>query len=470
MSSIFGNKSVSLLSACCIALASLATPARAALTYSVNSTLDQLDDDPGDGVCHTVANTCTLRAAVMEVNRLAAPALITILLPAGTYTLALPVTGSDDEFNGDLDLAPPAVGSPVIVLQGAGASTTIIDANHIDRVLEIHPGRSAIFNALTIRNGLKTTNGGGIAVQSNGSLEINDAMVTGNTLAGSSLSERRGGGAWIRGVLKIRRSDMRMNSAYDGGGIFVESTGSVSIANSNLATNASTFGGAMSIDGAAIIAQSALTGNTAYYGGGVFIGGSFGSLVMINGTVAGNSALTSGGGFYVTGSSISNIYNTTIAFNDADGNEDNEGSGGGVYVEEFGGNTPVFNFRNTIIAGNSRGLFGFVDDCDGVANSYGHNRLGTTNGCTITTVNGNWTLLNGLTNLGPLQDNGGPTPTIALQSGSNAINTATLGCVDQNSMTLPTDQRGFSRNVGICDIGAFEYGAVADSIFESGFD
>jgi len=94
------------------------------------------------------------------------------------------------------------------------------------------------------------------------------------------------------------------------------------------------------------------------------------------------------------------------------------------------------------------------------------------NGCSITPVTGTWGLLNGLSTLGPSQNNGGPTQTIALLPGSNAIAAATSGCVVQNSTILPTDQRGFPRHDGICDIGAFEYGSLDpnDVIFENGFE
>src|SRR5689334_22606987 len=54
-------------------------------TYQVNSTLDQVDADPGDGLCASAAGPCTLRAAVMESNL--GTGLNTILVPAGTYTL-----------------------------------------------------------------------------------------------------------------------------------------------------------------------------------------------------------------------------------------------------------------------------------------------------------------------------------------------------------------------------------------------
>ena len=40
-------------------------------TFVVNSTGNQHDDAPGNGVCHTSAGTCTLRAAIEESNALA---------------------------------------------------------------------------------------------------------------------------------------------------------------------------------------------------------------------------------------------------------------------------------------------------------------------------------------------------------------------------------------------------------------
>jgi hypothetical protein len=59
--------------------------------------------------------------------------------------------------------------------------------------------------------------------------------------------------------------------------------------------------------------------------------------------------------------------------------------------------------------------------------------------------------------LGPLQQNGGPTPTMAITPPSPAIDrippTAAAGCT-------PTDQRGVARPQPAgarCDIGAYEY-------------
>jgi hypothetical protein len=63
--------------------------------------------------------------------------------------------------------------------------------------------------------------------------------------------------------------------------------------------------------------------------------------------------------------------------------------------------------------------------------------------------------------LGPLQNNGGPTQTMALPSGSPAIDAGNpSGCTDSKGNLLKTDQRGMPRhdpgNTTGCDMGAYE--------------
>src|ERR1700712_1503845 len=110
-------------------------PAFAAQTFMVDSTDDLVDDDVGDNVCHTSANTCTLRAAVMQANR-AAKAGAIIELPAGTYTLSLPPADPLGDDNGDLNFSSQT--APVSLI-GAGADVTTIDAAGIDRVIAVAP-------------------------------------------------------------------------------------------------------------------------------------------------------------------------------------------------------------------------------------------------------------------------------------------------------------------------------------------
>ena len=193
-------------------------PAVAQVTYIVDSVLDQIDDDTSDGVCHTAADTCTLRAAVMQAN-LASGAGATIQLPAATYTLVRPASGANGPDNGDLNFTTPASGDPRITLLGAGESATIIDANQIDRVLTVETGRSATLSRVTLRNGYRSgpnsESGGGIYNQ--GLLILDHATVADNVIDG------RGGGIYNDGALDLNDSTVRGNLATTfGGGVFSE--------------------------------------------------------------------------------------------------------------------------------------------------------------------------------------------------------------------------------------------------------
>src|SRR5262245_55682549 len=59
-----------------------------ALAFVVDSTVDAPDATPGDGLCATTADQCTLRAAVEEAN--ASPGLDFVQLEAKHYPLAIP--------------------------------------------------------------------------------------------------------------------------------------------------------------------------------------------------------------------------------------------------------------------------------------------------------------------------------------------------------------------------------------------
>src|SRR5512143_3270606 len=167
---------VLLLLAMLTAPRALASPS--AVTFTVDTIADQIDDDTSDGVCHTSVNTCSLRAAIMQANVIPGPG-VTIILPSGTYTLTRPPVGADGADSGDLNLTPPASGNPIISIVGAGAASTIIDANKIDRVLSVGPLRTATISGVTIRNGFRpSTSGGGVS--NSGLLTITDCVIEGN--------------------------------------------------------------------------------------------------------------------------------------------------------------------------------------------------------------------------------------------------------------------------------------------------
>ena len=211
------------------------------------------------------------------------------------------------------------------------------------------------------------------------------------------------------------------------------------------------------------VKSSAIVANNANNGAGLHLSM---DTAIVNTTIAANNAVIDGGGILVRSTNVG-LYNSTIAGNmaNADPSPDWSGSGGGILVYQG-----TVNLRNTIVASNYTSGAPIPDDCSGLVNSYGRNLLGSTDRCTVTTMTGSWDLLS-WDSLGGLGDNGGPTPTFALNAGSNAIDAGTLdgGCRDDQG-PLPTDQRGLPR-VGACDIGAFEYGAFdADRIFKTGFE
>ena len=209
------------------------------------------------------------------------------------------------------------------------------------------------------------------------------------------------------------------------------------------------FGGGIINSGTLTLTNSTVSGNSTIGGGGGIINS--GTLTLTNSTVSGNrGAFGSGGG--IENGGTANLFNATIANNEVGV------TGGGV----FNGAGAIFNFQNTILAGNS--TIWTASDCAGTINSTGNNLMGSLGNCT---VNGG-----GVTvadpKLGPLQNNGGPTQTHALVAGSPAIDAGNpSGCRDNAGTLLPTDQRGFLRpadgnNDGTarCDIGAYEANAV----------
>jgi hypothetical protein len=140
--------------------------------------------------------------------------------------------------------------------------------------------------------------------------------------------------------------------------------------------------------------------------------------------------------------------------------------GMGIYV--YPGTT--FNLRSALVAGNYLFSPPNYSDCSGTLNMYGVNMFWVTTGCTINPVSGSAANLNALTSVGALQYNGGPTLTHALLPGSNAIDGSApvTGCQDAVGNPLATDQRGFSRVVGVrCDIGAFELGLATLDVDKS---
>lgn len=426
----------------------------AAVTFTVNSLLDQPDDLTTPGTCHTAANTCTLRAAIMQANRSSGVG-VTIIVPAGTYVLTIPaVTGANGESNGDLNLTAPSGAGTVIDIVGAGAALTIVDGNQLDRIFRVHGLRTASISGMTIRNGYAaplTTPGSirlGGGIYNQGTLTLTGVVIRDNAAV------EEGGGLCNDGSLTITGSTIYRNKADDGAGIRTNKSLALvdSIVSENVANN---IGGGILNNIDLTVRGSAISGNTARIAGGIY---NSKNLIIVNSTISSNSATFDGGGIYNDGSV--NIYSSSVVSNGADSDADPSGGSGAGVMNGVNLNA-VLNLRNTLVAGNYLSGSPVYDDCKGTVYSYGRNLFGTIRaGCSVLNAGGgSWTNLNSLSLIGALQDNGGPTPTHALLLGSNAIDGGdpALGCVGPDSNVLNTDQRGAPRAAGLrCDIGAFE--------------
>ena len=283
-------------------------------TFTVNALADAAAVNPasGDGTSTLGAGKITLRSAIQAADATAGPS--TINLPAGTYTLSIAPTVANDAASGDLNIT----GS--LTLTGAGAATTTINANKIDRVLNVSGTGTVAISGVTITGGddfaatplSQGGSGGGGILLKTASLTLTGCVVTGNT------ANDYGGG---------------------GGGIFNDAaqlTLNSTTVDSNLARDQSTRGGAISGGGIYALSQSKTT--------------------LINSTVSRNQiglptdfvlfVPYNGGGIYNGFGGQLILTNSTVRDNSANGSYGGSGSGGGVY------NSGQATLTNCTVSGN----------------------------------------------------------------------------------------------------------------------
>jgi hypothetical protein len=310
---------------------------------------------------------------------------------------------------------------------------------------------------LTVSNSILSGNsaGAGGGIDNQGTLGVSDSIVSGNYASGFSGS---GGGINNGGTATISNSTLSSNTASFGGGIENNQSHTLTISNSTLSDNHARQGGGIENGlGAVTISNSTLSGNFAIStGGGI---DNEGTLTVSNSTLSSNFG-GNGGGIWTAYTYPVTLANVTLAANRANG-------GGGLYVAQ---GSPVLH--DTLVAGNFRGATGTNrDDVFGALNRGGDYNLigdgtgmsGLRNGVRGNLVGSAYAPIDPL--LGPLQDNGGPTQTMALLAGSPAIDAG-----DPNYTGPPfTDQRGFARVYnGRIDIGAFEFQPVPLTLTNTG--
>jgi hypothetical protein len=279
-----------------------------------------------------------------------------------------------------------------ISVQGPGPDQLTVrrDTGGNYRIFTVNSGTTVILSGLTIANGYVVgLDGGGIL--NNGTLTVNNATVSGN-MADDVFAGVGGGGISNNGTLTLTNSTVSNNLESGGSGGGILNQGTLTLTNATISGNEALCPGYWDV------------------GGGIY--NPFGTLSLTNSTVSNNYAVDAGGG-------IANGFGT-------------------LYT------------RNTIIAYNASDLTFGGPDLWGNLGSQGHNLIGNTQGGSGFDSTD---LLNVNPHLAPLQDNGGPTPTMALLPGSPAIDAG------DNTNASDWDQRGpgFPRIVaGTIDIGAFE--------------
>lgn len=291
--------------------------APAAWNFSVDTTVDAPDTNPGDGVCAAdldSAERCTLRAAVEEANMTKEVPLIWVRNLEGGYALEL----------GALSIERP--------MSIRGVEMPAVSGQGRDRVFDISSGSSGFtsISGLTISDGYDVFRGGNIVVRNSSRVRLTSVVVT-------------------RGTSSV------------GGGIALIEDSTATIEDSTITGNQTevrprprgSFGGGIGIEGSSdvVVRKSTISQNLATYGGGVFV--QDGTFTVYDSTIEANEAEFYGGGVGVTGKSAATFRRTDIVENRA-GVHASPGRlpnrhrvGGGIYVE-----SPYVSIEDTTISGN----------------------------------------------------------------------------------------------------------------------
>jgi hypothetical protein len=426
------------------------------------------------------------------------PTTVTNLNDAGPGSLRQALF--DTPAGGIVDFSPGLTGTIVLTsgelrigtdltIEGPGPDMLTISGNETSRVFEVTASVTVALSGLTVTDGSASEFGGGI--DNAGTLTLTDCTISGNS-AGAGNWDGDGGGIFNSGTLTVTGCTVSGNVATEGGGIYNE--GTLRVSDSTLSGNVVSdpgfaLGGAIYNGSHATltVSDSTLSGNVARSGTGLAAGGgiySEGTLTLRDSTLSGNNVSAGGIGGGVGGAILIQLYSGMVIISECNisgnsasgtglaagigGGIESQGTtvsitgstisgnsastkGGGIQNDLTAGTMPVL--VNTIVAGDTAPS---APDVDGIFTSLGHNLTGQTDGSM------GW-LASDLTGtsaapldplLGPLQDNGGPTETMALLPGSPALNAGDPGQLGT------ADQRGVVRTGGV-NIGAYQASATA---------
>lgn len=346
-------------------------------TFTVNSTVDATDTNPGNGICETAPGNgvCTLRAAIQEANAL--PGMDTINIPNGTFVITLAGIHENNATTGDFDIKDD------IMIHGAGAQSTILDGNNIDRLFHVigNDTPEVQITNLTIQGGYCADPGGncygGCVLNETGNITIANATLQNNvntcllnegTMAVTNVILQYNIGSAIdngaTGYLHVTDSSFQTNhegvinngvSLLEGSTLLdgetgISNMGTVTITASTISNN---YLGIYN-SGNMTVLNSAITQN--YQQGGIsqHPNTNMDSFVYIsNSDIGYNESIGDGGGFTLLGGTAT-IVNSTIHHNTG------EIRGAGIYATQF----LTLTIHNSSIHHNT--VIGpFVGNCGG---------------------------------------------------------------------------------------------------------
>jgi hypothetical protein len=308
----------------------------------------------------------------------------------------------------DLTRALPTLTRGVRI-EGPGPGLLAVRGQWTFAIISVGVGPAVSVSGLALTEGRPGISNWGTLTVSNCAVSSNseNGILNGGTLTldGSTVSDNFGG-----------------LSSTSGGGVFNYDRGYMTISDSTISDNVCAgsgdvpgTGGGIRNAGVMEVTDSTISGNLAGLGGGIF-----------NGPV-----------FPFSGDCELDVSNTTISDN-TDGGIDS------TFDADL-------SLRDTIIAGNHSTYGDDLYYFYYAFYSYGHNLIGHSS---VTLGFAPTDLLGVDPRLGPLQDNGGPTPTMALLPGSPALNAG------DPALLGTADQRGVARAGGV-NIGSYQASATA---------
>jgi hypothetical protein len=417
------------------------------LRYTLGSPVNPLVvTTASDAISHTGVS---LRDAIAFANTDAVAGL------ADTITFDPNLNGQTITLNqGQLELT---AGSGAVRIDGAGQIT--VSGGQRSGIFQVDSGAQAVLSGLNLTEGQSPTSGGGIG-------NAGTLLLTNVVLADDSSPD--GGGIYNTGELGA--SNIIVKGSTSGGGI--DNAGKMTVdggaVSGNFDTETAGTGAGISNSRTMTLSNLTISGNViSGMGSGIYNSGTMDvsdcnvsfNLAVSNTIDSQNGATAQGGGIWNSG--YLSVSNSTLYHNSADG------YGGGLYndglltlandtiaantvfgvapANTFPGGGGIFNtnvgilfLANTIVAGNTCTAVagdpnsppaptpGIDPDVDGYVSGGNNNLFGNGTGLSglVNGVAGNLIgtaahPINPL--LGPLADNGGPTQTMALLSGSPAI-------------------------------------------------